>query len=87
MAAIPREQCPHAPTVHADFTPDTHECAECGAPGPTRVCLSCGHVGCCDSTRGHATAHAKQSAHPVIRSLPLSEGSFTWCYECNAYLR
>jgi CPA1 family monovalent cation:H+ antiporter len=87
MAAIPSEQCPHLQTVHANFTPATRECAECGATAPTRVCLSCGHVGCCDSTRGHATSHARQSGHPVIRSLPLSAGSFTWCYECNGYLR
>lgn len=87
MAAIPRNDCPHFPTVDDATNPATTICAECGATAPTRLCLSCGHVGCCDSTQGHATAHAKASDHPVIRSLPVSEGSFTWCYECNSYLR
>jgi monovalent cation/hydrogen antiporter len=88
MATKPRADCPH---INAIPTTPTHDaaagCAECGALSPTRVCLTCGHVGCCDSTRGHATAHAHASGHPLIRALPLSAGSFTWCYECNAYLQ
>jgi uncharacterized UBP type Zn finger protein len=87
MAAIPRADCPHVNTLPDTPAQAGSVCAECGAPAPTRLCLSCGHVGCCDSTRGHATAHAHASKHPVIRSLPLSNQSFTWCYECNAYLR
>jgi hypothetical protein len=45
-----------------------------------RICLSCGHVGCCDdSPRAHATAHAGASGHPIIRSLEPGEG-WSWCY-------
>ena len=84
MATISRDKCPHISSTEAGPQSDT--CAECGAPGPIRVCLSCGHVGCCDSTNGHATAHAKATNHPIIRSLPLSHHSFTWCYDCQAYL-
>ncbi len=78
--------CVHYGTV-SQAQPRGDACAECGAPAPIRVCLTCGHVGCCDSSQGHATAHAKGTGHPVIRSLPLSETSFTWCYTCNDYLR
>ncbi|MGH9941276.1 MAG: UBP-type zinc finger domain-containing protein [Pyrinomonadaceae bacterium] len=87
MAAIPKDSCPHFAGVSETPSFASSSCAECGAFAPTRVCLSCGHVGCCDSSRGHATAHARESDHPIIRSLPLSDGAFTWCYECNAYLR
>jgi len=85
MATIPHSQCPHfdeslSPTLISE------KCEECGVSSPTRMCLSCGHVGCCDSTNGHATAHAQSSDHPLIRSLPISERSFTWCYQCQAYL-
>jgi uncharacterized UBP type Zn finger protein len=78
-------QCAHHAAV-PNAQPSGSACAECGASAPIRVCLTCGHVGCCDSSRGHATAHAKASGHPLIRSLPLSERSFTWCYVCNDYL-
>jgi uncharacterized UBP type Zn finger protein len=50
------------------------------------MCLTCGHIGCCDSIKGHATAHAKATDHALIRSLPFNANSFTWCYKCQAYL-
>jgi CPA1 family monovalent cation:H+ antiporter len=86
MASIPREQCPHLAATPQGTTVETTACAECGLTSPTRVCLTCGHIGCCESTNGHGSAHARESGHPIIRSLPLSPSSFTWCYECNAYL-
>jgi uncharacterized UBP type Zn finger protein len=85
MARIPIGQCTHAANL-PQITTFTTVCAECGVGHPTRVCLTCGYVGCCESLAGHATAHAKSAGHPVIRELPVSEKSFTWCYECNAYL-
>ena len=51
------------------------------------MCVTCGHVGCCESQLGHNTQHAQASGHPVINSLPLGPGSFTWCYEENRYIR
>ena len=86
MASIPSDQCTHQPETPSQVVETSSACAECGIESPIRVCLTCGHVGCCDSTNGHATAHARASEHPIIRSLPLSNSSFTWCYECNAYL-
>ena len=45
-----------------------------------RVCLSCGHVGCCDNSPGrHATAHNHESGHPLIHSLESGE-DWSWCY-------
>ncbi|MGH7614406.1 MAG: UBP-type zinc finger domain-containing protein [Gemmatimonadales bacterium] len=43
-------------------------------------------MGCCESHRAHDTHHWRESGHPIIRSLPLTERSFTWCYVCNSYL-
>jgi uncharacterized UBP type Zn finger protein len=45
-----------------------------------RLCLDCGHVGCCDSSQGkHATKHFKAAHHPVIRSFEAGE-IWRWCY-------
>ena len=45
-----------------------------------RICLTCGHVGCCDSSPGeHATAHAHATEHPIIRSLEPGE-DWCWCF-------
>jgi hypothetical protein len=44
------------------------------------MCTSCGHIGCCDSSPNrHATAHANETGHPVIRSAEPGEDWF-WCY-------
>nr|BFE81211.1 hypothetical protein GCM10020093_038120 [Planobispora longispora] len=45
-----------------------------------RRCLSCGHVGCCDSSPNkHATAHFAETGHPVIASFEPGE-TWRWCY-------
>jgi len=60
-------------------------CAECLAIGfqdwvHLRRCLSCGHVGCCDSSPyKHATAHFHDTGHPVIQSHEPGE-DWRWCY-------
>jgi len=59
-------------------------CEECLRIGSAwvhlRFCLSCGHVGCCDSSPNrHARAHAHIAAHPVIASLEPGE-DWRWCY-------
>ena len=59
-------------------------CEECLRTGSKwlhlRICLSCGHVGCCDNSPGrHATAHYRDSGHPLIRSLEPGE-EWSWCY-------
>ena len=59
-------------------------CEECLRIGSSwvhlRLCLSCGHVGCCDSSPNrHATKHFKQMGHPVIASFEPGE-RWGWCY-------
>jgi uncharacterized UBP type Zn finger protein len=45
-----------------------------------RICLECGKVGCCDdSPNKHASAHARSSGHPIIRSIEPSE-DWSWCF-------
>src|ERR1035441_9588056 len=45
-----------------------------------RLCLECGHVGCCDSAKNkHATKHFHKSKHPLIRSIEPGE-EWVWCY-------
>ena len=62
----------------------TAGCEECLRLGTRwvhlRLCLSCGHVGCCDSSPvRHATAHFHETSHPVIRSAEPGE-DWSWCY-------
>jgi len=64
--------------------PSVHVCKECVERGDTwvhlRMCLECGHVGCCDSSKNkHATRHYHHSKHPLIRSIEPGE-SWVWCY-------
>ena len=50
-----------------------------------RICQTCGHVGCCDSTPGrHATAHFRQTGHPVMKTFP--DSKWAWCYVDETYL-
>jgi uncharacterized UBP type Zn finger protein len=67
-----------------DVAPRTPGCEECSRLGQgwvhLRDCLSCGYVGCCDSSRNrHATAHFFATAHPIVRSLEPGE-TWRWCY-------
>jgi uncharacterized UBP type Zn finger protein len=62
----------------------THVCEECVKMGDQwvhlRLCMDCGHVGCCDSSKNkHATRHFHATKHPIIRSIEPGE-SWTWCY-------
>lgn len=77
-------QCSHIREIQ-DVTPSsTQGCEECLKAGGIwvhlRVCLTCGHVGCCDDSPGkHATAHFHKTAHPVIKSFEPGE-TWGWCY-------
>jgi uncharacterized UBP type Zn finger protein len=64
-----------------ESVPGCEDCLKNGDPWlHLRICLECGHVGCCDdSPNRHATAHARQSSHPLIRSLEPGE-DWSWCY-------
>ena len=66
-------------------TPSGHGCKECLETGDAwvhlRLCMTCGHVGCCDSSPNkHATRHFHAGGHPVVKSFEPGE-SWAWCYE------
>jgi DNA integrity scanning protein DisA with diadenylate cyclase activity len=66
------------------ISPKTPGCEECLQSGEEwvhlRMCLVCGHVGCCDESKNkHATAHFRSTQHPVIKSFEPDEG-WRWCY-------
>jgi Na+/H+ antiporter len=77
--------CEDLRDAQAEVEPNTPGvCEECIRDGTQwvhlRLCLSCGHVGCCDSSpQRHATAHFHESAHPVMRSAEPGE-TWRWCY-------
>jgi Na+/H+ antiporter len=81
----PTSVCTHLADERVDPDPRTPEgCFECLRDGTEwvhlRLCLTCGHVGCCDSsTEKHATRHFHETEHPVMRSF--EEGEFwRWCF-------
>ena len=66
------ETCPHVQHIRK-VTPNSKGCEECLATGDRwehlRLCLTCGHVGCCDSSKNkHATKHFHATGHPIIKS-------------------
>jgi CPA1 family monovalent cation:H+ antiporter len=78
-------ECRHMHTVPVP-EPEAHTtgCEECLRIGQSwvhlRKCLHCGHIGCCDSSIGkHATSHARETGHPVIRSFEPGE-DWRYCY-------
>jgi uncharacterized UBP type Zn finger protein len=77
--------CPHldaATEVEPQTTEGCQECLEINFYDwvHLRLCLACGHLGCCDSSpHRHATAHYAATSHPVMRSFQPGE-SWRWCY-------
>jgi len=81
--------CSHLDTI-ADVAPSADGCEDCLAIGSgwvhLRMCMSCGKVGCCDnSPNRHATAHARESGHPIIRSAEPGE-AWGYCYPDDLYM-
>ena len=81
--------CGHLDQVRS-VTPSADGCEECLRIGAEwvhlRLCLSCGHVGCCDnSPNRHATAHFHETAHPLIRSAEPGE-EWGYCYPDDLYM-
>jgi len=71
-------------------TPSASSCEECLEIGHAwvelRICMTCGHVGCCDSSRNkHARKHSHATGHPIIKSLEKGE-DWAWCYIDEAIL-
>ena len=81
--------CKHLREVK-DVSPTADGCEECLKIGATwvhlRLCLSCGHVGCCDSSQHkHATKHFHATNHPVMQSFEPGE-DWKLCYVDNIEL-
>jgi len=81
--------CTHLDQIR-QVTPSAKGCEDCLAMGDTwvhlRLCLTCGHVGCCDSSKNkHATKHYQQTQHPVVQSFQPGE-SWRWCYADRLYM-
>lgn len=75
--------CQHLDQIR-EVTPGAQGCEECLQLGDTwvhlRLCLICGHVGCCDMSRNkHASAHFQATDHAIVRSFEPGE-SWMWCY-------
>jgi hypothetical protein len=76
--------CTHLDQIR-DVTPGSTGCEDCLAAGRhdwvhLRVCQTCGHVGCCDSSPGrHTTAHFATTRHPIVRSYEPGEDWY-FCY-------
>ena len=75
--------CDHVDTIQ-ELAPSGDGCVECLELGGhwvhLRMCQSCGHIGCCDSSPNtHATKHANATGHPIVRSYEPGEEWF-WCY-------
>jgi len=86
--------CTHTDQIVKDVTPKTPEgCEECLKEGTKwvqlRMCLICGHIGCCDSSVGkHATKNFNETGHPIMMSFTGKEPNdeWKWCYIDNMYV-
>jgi uncharacterized UBP type Zn finger protein len=80
--------CTHTDQIR-EVIPSANGCEECLKTGDTwvalRMCLVCGHVGCCDSSKNtHARKHFEATNHPIIEAYP--NGEWKWCYIDEIYL-
>lgn len=78
-----RTTCTHLDQIRFTST-ETDVCEDCLKTGDDwvhlRLCLTCGHVGCCDSSKNkHATKHFRGTKHPLVRSIEPGE-NWVWCY-------
>jgi uncharacterized UBP type Zn finger protein len=77
------KQCTHKNQIRR-VKPSANGCEECLKTGDEwvhlRLCLSCGHVGCCDSSKNrHATKHFQAAGHPIMQSMQSGE-DWRWCF-------
>ncbi len=76
--------CQHLGMIHDVEPSSTVGCTDCVRIGSTwvhlRMCLTCGYVGCCDSSPNrHASGHARTVGHPLVRSMEPGE-DWAWCF-------
>jgi uncharacterized UBP type Zn finger protein len=83
------ESCKHVSEIR-DVEPGADGCEDCLMTGDDwvhlRLCLICGHVGCCDSSKNkHATKHFRKTRHPIVQSFEPGE-DWLWCYVDEVFL-
>lgn len=76
-------ECTHLQQIRVTL-PTKHVCEDCVKIGAQwvhlRMCLTCGHIACCDSSPNrHASAHFHSTHHPLVRSIEPGE-RWTYCY-------
>ena len=81
--------CDHLKQIQ-NVTPSAQGCEDCLNTGDSwvhlRICMICGHVGCCDSSKNqHARKHFHIAKHPIIKSFQPGE-DWMWCYVDDAYV-
>ncbi len=84
MTVEEQRACEHLPEIRRVHPRTPEGCEECLAMGSDwvhlRLCLVCGHVGCCDNSRHkHATAHFNTTHDPIMQSFEPGE-NWGWCY-------
>ena len=82
-------QCAHLDQVR-EVTPSGAGCQQCIDMGDTwvhlRLCLTCGQVGCCESSKNtHALKHSHGTGHPIVESFEPGE-SWRWCYPDSVFV-
>lgn len=80
---MPAQRCTHTDQIKV-LQGRSEGCEECLKIGDSwvhlRLCLTCGKVGCCDSSKNkHASAHARESGHAIAASIEPGE-AWRWCY-------
>jgi uncharacterized UBP type Zn finger protein len=84
-------RCSHLDQIEIEAPENVAGCEDCLRIGATwvhlRTCMTCGHVGCCDSSPNrHATKHATETEHPIVRSAEPGE-DWLYCYPDNLMFR
>jgi monovalent cation/hydrogen antiporter len=82
-------KCEHVKQANTSVAPNADVCVKCVESGlrwvQLRKCLTCGQVGCCDSSAGqHAHGHFKETGHPVMQAF--QSGDWKWCYVDEDYV-
>ena len=87
---LKEKDCTHLDLIQ-DVEPWTDGCEQCieleSKWVHLRMCLVCGHVGCCSSSKhDHAGQHFKETGHPLTTPYQQPEMDWIWCYEDKALL-
>ena len=85
------KRCTHLGMIR-NVSPSAEVCEQCVALGDRwpalRMCLVCGHVGCCDQAKNqHALKHYRETGHPLTRPYKEPAMNWIWCYADQALLQ